>query len=40
MFTFSGVLVPFAGAVLARTRAGFEAMNHGLRQRVTAGNAG
>jgi hypothetical protein len=30
------VLVPFTGAVLARTRAGFEAMNHGLRERATA----
>lgn len=36
---FSGMLVPFAGKVLARTRAGFEAMNDGLRQRAVAGKA-
>lgn len=34
---FSGLLVPFTGAVLTRTRAGFEAMNGGLAQRVTDG---
>lgn len=31
---FSGVLVPFFGSVLERTRAGFEAMNGALRERV------
>jgi hypothetical protein len=36
---FSGVMVPFTGAALARTRAGFEAMNNELRQRVTDGKA-
>ena len=30
---FSGVLVPFFGSVLERTRAGFEAMNGALRER-------
>jgi hypothetical protein len=34
---FTGMLVPFTGRVLARTRAGFEAMNDGLRQRAVAG---
>lgn len=34
---FSGVLVPFTGTVMARTRAGFEAMNDGLRQRAVVG---
>ena len=34
---FTGLLVPFTGKVLARTRSGFEAMNDGLRQRVVAG---
>jgi hypothetical protein len=34
---FSGVLIPFSGTVLARTRAGFEAMNDGLRRRAVAG---
>lgn len=34
---FSGMLVPFTGNVLARTRAGFEAMNDGLRRRSVAG---
>ena len=34
---FSGLLVPFTGTMLARTRAGFEAMNEGLRRRVVAG---
>lgn len=32
---FGGLLMPFAGAMLARTRAGFEAMNQGLAQRVS-----
>ncbi|WP_457253261.1 SRPBCC family protein [Pedococcus sp. P5_B7] len=36
---FSGLLVPFVGRMLARTRAGFEAMNDGLRQRAVAGMA-
>ena len=31
----SGLLMPFAGAMLLRTRAGFEAMNRGLAQRAT-----
>ena len=31
--TFTGVLVPFAGSVLTRTQAGFEAMNEALAQR-------
>ena len=34
---FTGVLVPFTGKVLARTRSGFEAMNDGLRRRAVAG---
>jgi len=34
---FSGLLVPFVGTMLARTRAGFEAMNDGLRGRAVAG---
>jgi hypothetical protein len=32
--TFSGALVPFAGSVLDRTRAGFELMNRALGHRV------
>ncbi len=32
--TFGGVLVPFLGKVLSRTRTGFEAMNHALKARV------
>ena len=31
--TFTGAAVPFAGATLARTRAGFDAMNQALSQR-------
>ena len=31
--TFTGVLIPFSGSVLARTRAGFVAMNEALAQR-------
>jgi hypothetical protein len=31
--TFTGVLIPFTGSVLARTRAGFVAMNEALAQR-------
>ena len=31
--TFTGVLVPVAGSMLTRTRAGFEAMNEALAQR-------
>jgi hypothetical protein len=34
--TFTGVLVPFFGRVLERTRSGFEAMNHALKERVEA----
>jgi len=34
---FTGLLVPFTGKVLARTRSGFEAMNDALRRRVVAG---
>jgi hypothetical protein len=30
--TFTGVLIPFTGAMLARTRAGFAAMNEALAQ--------
>ena len=30
--TFTGVLVPVAGSILTRTRAGFEAMNQALAQ--------
>ena len=33
--TFSGVLVPFSGSILARTRAGFVAMNEALAQQTT-----
>jgi len=33
---FSGVLVPFTGLILERTRAGFEAMNEALRLRAEA----
>jgi hypothetical protein len=32
--TFSGALVPFTGRLLARTKAGFEAMNAALKERV------
>jgi hypothetical protein len=32
--TFTGALVPFTGSVLARTRAGFVAMNEALAQEV------
>jgi hypothetical protein len=32
---FGGLLTPFAGAMLARTRVGFEAMNQALAQRAT-----
>jgi hypothetical protein len=31
---FSGALVPLAGSVLAKTKAGFEAMNEALRDRL------
>ena len=31
--SFTGVLVPFSGSVVARTRAGFEAMNRALARR-------
>lgn len=34
--TFRGVLVPFVGRMLARTRDGFVAMNHALKQRAEA----
>lgn len=33
--TFTGVLIPFTGSMLARTRAGFVAMNEALAQQVT-----
>ena len=33
--SFTGVLIPFTGAMLARTRAGFVAMNEALAQRTT-----
>ena len=33
--TFSGALIPFAGSTLARTRAGFVAMNEALAQQAT-----
>ena len=33
--TFTGVLIPFAGSTLARTRAGFIAMNEALAQQNT-----
>ena len=33
--TFTGVLIPFTGSTLARTRAGFVAMNEALAQRTT-----
>jgi hypothetical protein len=32
---FGGLLMPFAGPILARTRAGFEAMNEALATRVS-----
>jgi hypothetical protein len=32
--TFRGALVPFVGRLLERTRTGFEAMNHALKERV------
>ena len=32
--TFTGMLVPFAGSILTRTRAGFEAMNQALAQKI------
>lgn len=34
--TFRGLLVPFTSGMLANTRAGFEAMNRALRDRVAA----
>ncbi len=34
--TFSGALIPFAGPVLARTRAGFEALNTALAHHTAA----
>ena len=34
--TFTGVLIPFAGPVLVRTRAGFEAMNTALAHHTAA----
>jgi hypothetical protein len=36
---FSGVLVPFVGKILERTRAGFEAMNESVRVRAEASAA-
>jgi hypothetical protein len=33
---FSGVLVPFTGGLLAKTRLGFEAMNRALKERAEA----
>jgi hypothetical protein len=33
--TFTGVLIPFTGSMLARTRAGFVAMNEALAQQST-----
>jgi hypothetical protein len=33
--TFTGVLIPISGSTLARTRAGFTAMNEALGQRAT-----
>jgi hypothetical protein len=33
--TFSGALIPFAGSTLARTRAGFVAMNEAIAQQTT-----
>lgn len=33
--TFAGVLIPFTGSTLIRTRAGFVAMNEALAQRTT-----
>jgi hypothetical protein len=33
--SFSGALIPFAGSTLARTRAGFVAMNEALAQQTT-----
>jgi hypothetical protein len=35
--TFRGVLVPFCGGILAKTRDGFEAMNRALKVRVEQG---
>jgi hypothetical protein len=35
--TFRGVLVPFCGGILAKTRDGFEAMNRALKARVEQG---
>jgi hypothetical protein len=34
--TFTGALIPFAGPVLARTQAGFEAMNAALAHHAAA----
>ncbi len=33
--TFTGVLTPFTGSMLTRTRAGFDAMNHALARQTT-----
>jgi hypothetical protein len=33
--TFTGVLIPFTGSMLARTRAGFVAMKEALAQQTT-----
>ena len=33
--TFTGVLIPFSGSILARTRAGFAAMNEALARQTT-----
>jgi hypothetical protein len=33
--TFTGVLIPFSGSILARTRAGFVAMNDALARQTT-----
>ena len=33
--TFTGVLIPFTGPMLARTRSGFAAMNEALARKAT-----
>lgn len=33
--TFTGVMLPFTGSILTRTRAGFDAMNEALARRMT-----
>ncbi len=38
--TFTGLLIPFTGSMLARTRAGFVSMNEALAQQTTRSETG